>query len=118
MVELSLSFNTNESTFSITDAAAKRINVLIETEGRINQALQIKVIPGGCAGFSYDMNWTPINSKGVKIEKDGAIVIVPDSDLRMLDGGELDYVQSLMGSKFDIKNPNASSTCGCGKSWS
>ncbi|MHA2250571.1 MAG: HesB/IscA family protein [Candidatus Kariarchaeaceae archaeon] len=118
MVELSLSFNANESTFSITDAAANRINELMEAEGRINQALQIKVIPGGCAGFSYDMNWTSIESKGVKIKKNGATLIVTDADLRMLNGGELDYVQSLMGSKFDITNPNASSTCGCGKSWS
>ncbi|MHA2089657.1 MAG: HesB/IscA family protein [Candidatus Kariarchaeaceae archaeon] len=118
MVELTLNFSSQESTFSMTEAAAGRIKELIDSEGRIDQALQIQVTPGGCAGFSYDMNFADISTAGRKIEKNGSVLIISEADMRLLDGGELDYVQSLMGSKFEVNNPNASSTCGCGKSWS
>ncbi len=118
MVELSLNFNVPEGTFNITDAAANRIKELLEMDGRSNVALAIKVVPGGCAGFSYEMGWAPIDQEGKKFEKDGASVIIKETDMRLLDKAELDFVSSLMGSKFDIKNPNASSSCGCGKSWS
>lgn len=118
MVELSLNFNAPEGKFFITEAAADRIKQLMEDEGRVDQALIIRVAPGGCAGFSYDMGWVPVTQSGKKFERDGAVVIIREADLRLLDGAEIDYVTSLMGSKFDIKNPNATSTCGCGKSWS
>lgn len=118
MVELSLNFNIPEGKINLTEAAANRINELLEADGRVNTALTIKVVPGGCAGFSYEMGWVPADSEGKKFERNGATVIVKETDIRLLDGSEVDYVTSLMGSKFDIKNPNAQSSCGCGKSWS
>ena len=118
MVELSLNFNVPEGAFTITEAAANRIKELIEIDGRSNAALEIKVVPGGCAGFSYEMGWAPLDKDGKKFEKDGAAVIIAETDMRLLENSELDFVTSLMGSKFDITNPNASSACGCGKSWS
>ncbi len=101
----------------MTEAAAKRINELVEAEGREGQAIQIKVIPGGCAGFSYQYGWAMANSPGNIVELNGAKLMVQDSDLRLLAGSTLDYVVSLQGSKFEINNPNASSACGCGKSF-
>ncbi|OLS19057.1 MAG: Iron-sulfur cluster insertion protein ErpA [Candidatus Heimdallarchaeota archaeon LC_2] len=118
MVELSLNFNIPKGAFKITEAAATRIKELIELDGRSNSALEIKIVPGGCAGFSYEMGWAPITKDGKKFERDGAAVIIAETDMRLLDNAELDYVSSLMGSKFDIINPNSSSSCGCGKSWS
>ena len=94
MVELSLNFNVPEGVFSITDAAANRIKELIELDGRSNAALEIKVVPGGCAGFSYEMGWAPLDKDGKKFEKDGAAVLIAETDMRLLDKAELDFVSS------------------------
>jgi iron-sulfur cluster insertion protein len=119
MVELSLNFNQPTGTVELTEAAAKRINELVETEARDGQAIQIRVVPGGCAGFSYQYGWADASSDGVNIvELNGAKLLVKDSDMRLLAGSTLDYIVSLQGSKFEIINPNASSECGCGKSFS
>lgn len=121
MVELSLSFNSEpeEFEFSITDNAARRIKQLLEMEQKSGHGLKIKVIPGGCAGFMYEYGWAEIGATSDQkiIEQDGAKVIFGPSDLRHVNGSTLDFVESLAGSKFEISNPNASSTCGCGKSF-
>ena len=118
MVELSLNFNKPAGTVKMTEAAAKRINELVEAEGRDGQAIQIKVVPGGCAGFSYEFGWAGSNEQGITFELNGAKLLVKDSDMRLLAGSTLDYTVSLKGSKFEINNPNATSSCGCGKSFS
>ncbi|MHA2276988.1 MAG: HesB/IscA family protein, partial [Candidatus Kariarchaeaceae archaeon] len=69
MVELSLNFNVPEGKLTLTEAAANRINELLELDGRVNTALSIKVVPGGCAGFSYEMGWVPTDSSGKKFER-------------------------------------------------
>jgi iron-sulfur cluster insertion protein len=117
MVELSLNFDKPTGTVKMTKAAAERINELVEMEGREGQAIQIKVVPGGCAGFSYEFGWAAANSPGNKVELDGAVLLVSDSDMRLLAGSTLDYVKSLAGAKFEINNQNATSSCGCGKSF-
>jgi len=118
MVELSLNFDKPAGSVQMTEAAAKRINELVEAEGREGQAIQIKVVPGGCAGFSYEFGWISDDAPGTVIELNGAKLIVQESDMRMLAGSTLDYTTSLKGSKFEVNNPNASSSCGCGKSFS
>ena len=118
MVELSLTFNEPKKEFFLTEAAAKHINDLTDAEGRVDQALLIRVTPGGCSGFIYNMGWTSIESNGFKIELEGATVIIPDADMRMITGSTLDFSISIEASKFDIINPNAQATCGCGKSFS
>ena len=117
MVELSLNFDLPKGTMSMTDSAATKINELIENEGRVGQAIQITVIPGGCAGFSYQFGWINIDADGELIEHNGAKLLIKNSDMRLLAGSTLDYRVSLKGSKFEVVNPNASSTCGCGKSF-
>ncbi len=121
MVELSLSFTSPvKNELFITDKAAEKIETLLKLENKPDHALRIKVIPGGCAGFSYDLEWFPL--KNLKdefvFEKGKAKVVVGISDMRLITGSTLDYVESLMASKFELKNPNATNTCGCGKSFS
>ena len=120
MVELSLSFNQEpKAEFFITDKAAEKILQLIKLERKENSGLRVKVIPGGCAGFSYDLEWMDLDKVKDEyvFEKNGAKVIVGRSDMRLITGSTLDYMESLMASKFELKNPNASTTCGCGKSF-
>ncbi|MDH5401987.1 MAG: iron-sulfur cluster assembly accessory protein [Candidatus Heimdallarchaeota archaeon] len=117
MVELSLNFTQPDESFYLTESAAKRINELISLEGRDGQAIHIKVIPGGCAGFSYQFGWISTDADGFKAEKDGAMVIIGHTDMRLITGSTLDFIVSLQGSKFEINNPNATSSCGCGKSF-
>ena len=121
MVELSLSFDPTpvDFDFTITDAAASRITKLMDMEGRTNQAMRVKVIPGGCAGFQYEFSWvskSKITDEKL-LEKNNAGVVFGQADLRHVNGGTLDYIENLAGSKFEISNPNATSTCGCGKSF-
>lgn len=118
MVELSLSFDHAEGKFTLDTSAAKRILQLQELEEKKDETLMLRVKPGGCAGFKYEFEWTPLSTIGKHFEKDGAILIIPEADLRMIDGGELKYIESLSGSKFDVINPNATSSCGCGASFS
>ena len=118
MVELNLAFDHKEGEFSLDITAANRINELINMEGRENETLLLSVKPGGCAGFIYDFNWTSLDSTGKKITNNGATLIIKDADLRLIDGGELKFINTLSGSKFEVVNPNASNSCGCGKSFS
>ncbi len=118
MVELSLSFNHTEGKFTLSSEAAKRIKELITLENISDKTLKLSVKPGGCAGFKYEFNWAAIDEKGKRFEKDGAVLIISEADLRLIDGGELKYIQTLSESKFDVYNPNASSSCGCGSSFS
>lgn len=118
MVELSLNFDKPTGSVQMTEAAANRINELVEAEGRDGQAIKISVVPGGCAGFSYQFGWASEDANGKLVEKNGAKLLVEESDMRLLSGSTLDYTTSLKGSKFEVNNPNASSSCGCGKSFS
>ncbi|MCY3412255.1 MAG: iron-sulfur cluster assembly accessory protein [Candidatus Heimdallarchaeota archaeon] len=117
MVELALTFNHIEGTFTLHPSAAQRINHL-NNLANDNKALLLSVRPGGCAGFTYHFSWTDRESNGKKFETDGALLIIPEADLRLINGGELKYIESLSESKFDVINPNASGSCGCGNSFS
>jgi iron-sulfur cluster assembly accessory protein len=103
---------------SITASAARRIKRIIadEPEGTL---LRVSVNGGGCQGFSYDFAMTrERGADDVAIERDGVTVIVDDSSLELLAGSELDFVDTLIGQSFQVRNPNATSTCGCGTSFS
>jgi iron-sulfur cluster assembly accessory protein len=102
----------------MTDAAAKRINKILSAEpGKI--ALRITVEGGGCSGFSYKMDLTDTrNDDDIAIEHDGATVLVDDLSLVYMGGSVIDFVDDLMGQSFQIKNPNAVASCGCGTSFS
>ena len=110
---------TNDSeSIGISDGAAKQIADLIEKEDKVGMRLRVAVSGGGCSGFSYGFSLdNNTNSDDHLFTKDGIEVIVDEVSLEYLNGSELDYVQDLIGSYFSLKNPNATSTCGCGTSF-
>jgi iron-sulfur cluster assembly protein/iron-sulfur cluster insertion protein len=104
---------------TLTDSAAVKVRQLIESEGEENLALRVAVRPGGCSGFSYEMFFdTDIAADDLSSEFDGVKVVVDPSSAQLLTGAELDYKDSLEKSGFEINNPNAQKTCGCGSSFS
>jgi iron-sulfur cluster insertion protein len=110
---------TNDSeSIGISDGAAKQIADLIEKEDTVGLRLRVAVSGGGCSGFQYGFSLdSSTNGDDHLFTKNSIEVIVDKVSLEYLNGSELDYVQDLIGSYFSLKNPNASSTCGCGTSF-
>lgn len=105
------------SQFSVTEAAAKRITELVSAEG--GTALRLAVNGGGCSGFQYEFSIAKApEADDVSLTSHGATVLIDPASLDLLAGSQLDYVDGLGGSYFNVSNPNASSSCGCGKSFS
>ena len=103
----------------IGDGAVTRIKQLIETENNPNMKLRIGITGGGCSGFQYNFSLDDaINDDDVTFEKDGINVVVDETSLPFVSGAVLDFKSDLMGAYFTVDNPNASSTCGCGSSFS
>ena len=102
----------------ITDSAANRISVLAQAEGK-PVMLRVLVSGGGCAGFQYSFALEEnLNGDDKVFEKGGVKVLVDEASLDLVKGSELDFVEDLIGSYFRMNNPNATSTCGCGTSFS
>ena len=105
--------------FVFTDKAAAKVRNLIEEEGNLELKLRVFVTGGGCAGFQYGFSFDETaNDDDTLIEKNGVTLLVDPMSYQYLVGAEIDYTESLEGSQFVIKNPNATSTCGCGSSFS
>jgi iron-sulfur cluster insertion protein len=104
---------------TITDGAARRIAALKAQEEAEGAFLRIAVSGGGCSGFQYGLTFDEhTNPDDVAFEHGGVTVVVDDVSLDLLNGAEVDFVEDLMGASFQIKNPNAASSCGCGNSFS
>ena len=102
---------------AVTERAARRIAEITAAEGR--GALRVAVLAGGCNGFQYRFELDDATQDDdVVIERGGARVLIDPVSLDLLAGAELDYAEELMGSYFAVKNPNATSSCGCGTSFS
>ncbi len=103
---------------TMTASAARRIAKVLEKDpGKI--ALRISVEGGGCSGFSYRFNLVDTQTADdIAITRDGATVLIDSVSLPFIDGSVIDFVDDLMGQSFQIKNPNATSSCGCGTSFS
>ena len=105
-------------TLTISDSAAKRISDLIEAEGTPGMRLRVSVSGGGCSGFQYGFGLDDQkNDDDLVFTKDGIEIITDEMSIGFLGGSELDFVEDLIGSYFAMKNPNATSTCGCGTSF-
>jgi iron-sulfur cluster insertion protein len=103
----------------VTENAAKRIAVLKQQEEAADAFLRIAVSGGGCSGFQYGMSFDDQqNPDDFVFERDGVQVVVDDTSLDLLNGAEVDFVEDMMGAAFQIRNPNAASSCGCGNSFS
>jgi iron-sulfur cluster assembly accessory protein len=104
--------------FAVTDRAAARIAEIAAADGN-EKALRVSVLAGGCSGFQYRFELDKdVQPDDLIIEKANARVLVDPSSLDLLAGAELDFTEALMGSYFAVKNPNATSSCGCGTSFS
>jgi iron-sulfur cluster assembly protein len=107
-----------EQLVTLTDAAAAKVAELRSREGKDNAALRLFVKSGGCSGYSYGLAFDDRFAEDDRIEKHGDVRIVIDAfSVQHVEGAEIDYVDSLMGSGFAINNPNAVSSCACGSSF-
>ena len=108
-----------ESMVHITPVAATKVNEIRDAEGiEPNMALRLRVVGGGCAGFSYDLYFDEAAEVDRQFEIQGVKVVVDEMSLMYLVGTEIDYVEGLQGAGFKFNNPNVKSTCGCGSSFS
>ena len=108
-----------ESMVLITPTAATKITEIRGAEGiEPTMALRLRVVGGGCAGFSYDLYFDEGTEVDRQIEIAGVKVVVDEMSLMYLVGVEIDYVEGLQGAGFKFNNPNVKSTCGCGSSFS
>ena len=104
---------------ALSDNAAIKVKELISAEGNDELALRVAVRPGGCSGFSYEMFFdSDVATDDVTAEFSGVKVVVDPSSAQLLSGATLDYKDGLQGAGFNIENPNAQRTCGCGQSFS
>ncbi len=104
---------------SFTDNAAKKVHSLIAEEGNDNLKLRVFVTGGGCSGFQYGFSFDEsVNEDDTVISNNGAELLVDPLSYQYLVGARIDYVEGLEGSRFVVDNPMASTTCGCGASFS
>jgi len=108
-----------EFSLSITERASKKIKELAREQGNEELALRIFISGGGCGGFRYGMALDDkVYDDDIVIDKDGVRVLVDGFSAQFMNGSEVDYMETLMGAGFIVKNPNVVSTCGCGQSFS
>ena len=107
------------SGLAVSASAAKRISELIAAEKDPGLMLRISVSGGGCSGFQYGFTLDDsVQGDDLTFDRDGAKVVIDEVSLELLEGSEVDFVEDLMGAYFQINNPNATSSCGCGSSFS
>ncbi len=109
----------NSTPVQLTERAARRIVEIIREEPAEGRMLRLSVTGGGCSGFQYDfsLDASPADDDLV-IEKDGAVVLIDPVSLDFLKGAEIDFADEMIGAAFRVNNPNATSSCGCGTSFS
>lgn len=104
---------------SFTDNAADKVHNLIMEEGNDKLKLRVFVTGGGCSGFQYGFSFDEeVNEDDTVIENKGASLLVDPLSYQYLVGSKIDYVEGLEGSRFTVNNPQATTTCGCGSSFS
>ena len=102
-----------------TDNAANKVKQLIEEEGNDELKLRVFVTGGGCSGFQYGFTFDEVaNEDDTVLNKNGVQLLIDPMSAQYLTGAEIDYTEGLEGWQFVIKNPNATTTCGCGSSFS
>ena len=104
---------------TFSDTAAKRVHVLIAEEENPNLKLRVYITGGGCSGFQYGFTFDEsVNEGDTTIVNCDVTLVVDPMSLQYLIGGVVDYTEGLEGSRFFVSNPNATTTCGCGASFS
>ena len=109
----------SEESIIFTETAATKVSELIAEENNPDLKLRVYVTGGGCSGFQYGFTFDEeVNEDDTLVVKNGVTVLVDSMSVQYLIGAEIDYTDGLQGSQFVIRNPNASTTCGCGSSFS
>lgn len=102
-----------------TESAVERVRDLVDDEGNPNLKLRVFITGGGCSGFQYGFTFDESQAEDdTSVERDGVTLLVDSLSYQYLVGATVDYEEGLMGAQFRVQNPNASSTCGCGSSFS
>ncbi len=102
-----------------TDAASMKVKELIDEEGNPNLKLRVFVQGGGCSGFQYGFTFDEeVNEDDATMERNGVMLLIDSMSYQYLVGADIDYKEDLEGAQFVIKNPNATTTCSCGSSFS
>lgn len=110
---------STETPLIFSDNAAEKVKALIKEEGNDNLKLRVYVTGGGCSGFQYGFTFDENISDDDTVVENGDVTLVVDPlSFQYLNGAEVDYVEGLQGAQFVIRNPNATTTCGCGSSFS
>jgi len=103
----------------LTDRAAAKASSLIQEEGNTALMLRVFITGGGCSGFQYGFSFDEqLNDDDTIVQHNGIKLVIDPMSLQYLTGSEVDYEEELAGSRFVVNNPNASTTCGCGASFS
>lgn len=103
----------------ISEAAVRRIAALVDEDGTPGMMFRVSVSGGGCSGFQYGFSLDDQHNADDRVFRRGDVgVVIDEVSLDLLRGSEVDFVEDLIGSYFAIRNPNATSTCGCGSSFS
>jgi iron-sulfur cluster assembly protein len=108
-----------EEVFRVTPTAAEKLKEMARKQGLEEPVLRVKVVSGGCSGMTYEMDFCkePPGDKDIVWETSGVRVVIDPKSALYVMKSELDYVESLMGSGFKIRNPNAKASCACGESF-
>ena len=110
-------FDPNE--IRLTDSAVNKVRALVEDEGNPSLKLRVYITGGGCSGFQYGFSFDEtVSEDDTIIERDGVTALIDVMSFQYLVGSEVDYSEGLEGSRFVVNNPNATTTCGCGASFS
>jgi len=108
-----------EVALTFTDSAAKKVRTLIEEEENDSLKLRVFITGGGCAGFSYGFTFDEeVADDDTMVDNNGVKLVVDPMSFQYLEGAQVDYKEGLQGSQFVVTNPNATTTCGCGSSFS
>ena len=117
--QFSPSLSIDPTILSLTDSAAQKVRRLREEEGDSTLMLRVYVTGGGCSGFSYGLNFAnDLNEDDANFDNDDVTLVVDSLSYQYLQGSTVDYTEGLEGARFVVKNPNATTTCGCGSSFS
>ena len=109
----------NPSTLNLTEGAVNKIHSLSDSDKSKEINLRVYVTGGGCSGFQYGFSFDQeVDEEDTCVSRDGANLVIDPLCLQYLAGSTIDYTEDLSGSKFIVKNPNATTTCGCGESFS